>query len=730
MLEGVLTEVALNQANERERAERQALAALQSAPSESERQAGLAASAAGLEQQQLMMQQTAAQMAAAAQAMTQGGAGVHHGNVYYGGTWEPPCDHCGVPHKGQCHALALSQGKPVPNWDSKPEEQKQRIQARADDITRLGPWSMRANHPDPHQPATATNGRGGKGGGRGGKGGGRGGCGGGRGATATPAAMAAMTNMMAMMAMMQGAQLPHGAGAEVIHTPPALAAARPSLAAKGGISNLVVDSGNLTGVHLISDKSLFSTFSANILSIPVMVADSTISWTSGGGTCDLTCIGPDGRVTGRLVLERCHYIENFGVNLISVKGAWDDGIRVDFADINSITYNGTVIPFDSQNYTLRVIRTPDGAYPAVITRGKRGKTHIGADNLTDTEKLEMKLWSARFNDPPAPALRQMHHHVQGAPQILRKADIHNTFSDARLLANAPQHSTQKRSQPIATKSGQITSFDHWLAPCVGIFGFTGIIAGVDNHSGHVRLFLVESKAACPVVARRYYLMAQHDGVDIKPGSVLYADNEPIFKSFKLASVADDFDLVQRWSAQYEPWGNGGIESIFRWIPWEIRKMLERGSAPVVLWPLAALHAEFLKNATHARGGVSIKKLWCGHDQDVSNLKTIFCRMTARKPIPWREGKLDIQKLDGVYCGESRTRAGSICLTAEHGLVISTNCDYVEDEFPFATGYTYVMPDKHGGSWREYSGLGRGGGGGGGAGGGGGGAPIECITLKC
>ena len=168
-----------------------------------------------------------------------------------------------------------------------------------------------------------------------------------------------MTNMMAMMAMMQGAQLPHGAGAEVIHIPPALAAARPSLAAKGGISNLVVDSGNLTGVHLISDKSLFSTFSANILSIPVMVADSTISWTSGGGTCDLTCIGPDGRVTGRLVLERCHYIENFGVNLISVKGAWDDGIRVDFADINSITYNGTVIPFDSQNYTLRVIRTPD-----------------------------------------------------------------------------------------------------------------------------------------------------------------------------------------------------------------------------------------------------------------------------------------------------------------------------------------------------------------------------------
>ena len=65
--------------------------------------------------------------------------------------------------------------------------------------------------------------------------------------------------------------------------------------------------------------------------------------------------------------------------------------------------------------------------------------------------------------------------------------------------NAPRMTTHLRDEPIAKEPGQITSWDHWHASCKGIFGFTGIIAGIDNYSGHFRLFPVTTKAAAPQV---------------------------------------------------------------------------------------------------------------------------------------------------------------------------------------------------------------------------------------
>ena len=285
-----------------------------------------------------------------------------------------------------------------------------------------------------------------------------------------------------------------------------------------------MDSGNLTKYHLINNKTLFSSFNASDESIPIMVANKGIEWSSGGGTCDMLAMR-DGCVLGRLLLPNCKYVppDRFAVNLVSVQRAWADNIRIRFEDHNDITIDGLSIPFDPDDYDLHVVPTPNGAYPAVITRGKRGPTHIGVSSLTDKQQLELKLWSARLNDPTADVLRHLHQGLDGVPAILRKADIHNTFSEARAMANAPRHPAPGRSEPIAKEPGDITSFDHWSAPCTGIFGFTGIIAGGDNSCGHFRLFLVATKTAVPSVARRYYLFAKHDGVKIKPGSILYAD---------------------------------------------------------------------------------------------------------------------------------------------------------------------------------------------------------------
>ena len=55
---------------------------------------------------------------------------------------------CGVRHKDQnkpnkCHANLLAQGKPVPGWNDKPPEFKERLQKRADEIKEHGPWKDR-----------------------------------------------------------------------------------------------------------------------------------------------------------------------------------------------------------------------------------------------------------------------------------------------------------------------------------------------------------------------------------------------------------------------------------------------------------------------------------------------------------------------------------------------------------------------------------------------------------
>ena len=61
---------------------------------------------------------------------------------------DAPCDICGVRHKDQnkpnkCHANLLAQGKPVPGWNDKPPEFKERLQKRADEIKEHGPWKDR-----------------------------------------------------------------------------------------------------------------------------------------------------------------------------------------------------------------------------------------------------------------------------------------------------------------------------------------------------------------------------------------------------------------------------------------------------------------------------------------------------------------------------------------------------------------------------------------------------------
>ena len=272
--------------------------------------------------------------------------------------------------------------------------------------------------------------------------------------------------------MMLAAMQPAPSHQSVIQIPAALSAASPSQGPRGK-TRVILDSGNLTYAHLVSDKSLFSNYSTNVESVPVMVANRGVVWTVGGGDCNMQCYERDSdKWLGCLSLRGCKYIppESFGVNLISVQRAWSDGISIRFEDVNAVTTNGVRIPFRSDDYSLYVSsegvgeNSIDSASPAVITRGKHGPTHIGVDTLTDKQRLEIKLWSARLNDLTAKNLRHIHHIVDGVPKILTRADIHNTLSDSRLLANGPRHTARSRKPDDNIVPGQYTSFVgtmHW-----------------------------------------------------------------------------------------------------------------------------------------------------------------------------------------------------------------------------------------------------------------------------
>ena len=218
-----------------------------------------------------------------------------------------------------------------------------------------------------------------------------------------------------------------------------------------------------------------------------------------------------------------------------------------------------------------------------------------------------------------------------------------------------------------------------------------------NATAHFRLYPVATKAQAPEVCDRYYKEAARDGVEIKPGFVYYSDNEMIFKSKRLFNILDEHQLLHEFSAEYEPWGNGGIESVFRYCVEGMCRAHIRGGAPDELWEFSALDQESLLNSVRSRDGTSVREKWCGRRPDISRRRVLFCKITARKPIPWRTGKIGEKQIEGVYCGKARNKQGAYIWTEKHGLCTSTNYTCFETEFPLKDGtMTFHSPARGGG----------------------------------
>ena len=73
------------------------------------------------------------------------------------------------------------------------------------------------------------------------------------------------------------------------------------------------------------------------------------------------------------------------------------------------------------------------AATAYITRGKQGPTHIEGRKLTDKQQAEQSLAAARLGYAPADKLRSMSQRVTNAPDILKRANVNDATTDAKLL---------------------------------------------------------------------------------------------------------------------------------------------------------------------------------------------------------------------------------------------------------------------------------------------------------
>ena len=594
-----------------------------------------------------------------------------------------PCPDCGVRHPlsptDKCHALLRSRNEKVPGWDKKSDEQKKRIDSRADDIRRLGPFKDRAN-----------------GGNRGAHGGGS----------------VNMATLTALMAMMQPGN------AMRVARMPDLSTNVNSMTSTYGPSaagRLLVDTGNLTGKHLIADKSLFSTLDEGATQYPVCVANNNIELSAGVGTCDLITIDDkNNNPNGRIILRDCAYCPTLGANLLCVTKLKESGWSFDPDNCKLYASNGNVYHLDD-HFTFRAIPLSGMAGFTFVTRGKNGPTHIDDEKLSKKQLNELRLQAARLNDPPAEVLRDLHKTVDGTADILRKATRTNATSRARLLADGKQYNAPEVDDPVAKNPGDKTAMDHWSSTVTSYMGNTGLFACIDIHSGHFRLYPIARKSEHDKCGERYFVDAAHDGVKIPEGSVMYTDNEAIFTSRRFNMVTDKRRLLHQFSAEYEPWGNGVVESVNRYVCEHVVRALIIGGAPEELWDFAALDAEFLLNAIRTRNGVSVREAWCGKRRNLKRRRVLFCKMIARKPVQWRGSKLEDRGIECVYLGKARNKQGYYGLSEKYGLITTTNATWMEDEFPFKQGMR--LPQNR-----------RGGGGSGGASPGGGVAAPGDISL--
>ena len=327
-----------------------------------------------------------------------------------------------------------------------------------------------------------------------------------------------------------------------------------------------------------------------------------------------------------------------------------------------------------------------------VQYGKDGKVHIDVSPMSATTRAEFELHSARLNDPSAERLRKLHKIADGAAPILRKANLVNTASAARLLANPVQSPSKPGTTPVPQKPGQRTEMDIASGPIKSIIGNKYILGVRDGASSNFRIYPMKTKDQAVAAQNQYYLDAKALGVDIDGGGVLHSDNEIVLNSEKMDDMAAQHNQTRSNSNEYEPTGNPA-ETIFRVLWPEMRKNVARSGLPQEFWDFNALDCEVICRDTRVRDGDTTPgELFTGKRADVSKRKVWGCLVYAQIPAPWRQHKQSARGVEGVNLGKCRTKPGYWVWSPEVGLFTTKHITWRETRFPFKDG-TFVWNTK-------------------------------------
>ena len=549
------------------------------------------------------------------------------------------CPHCGIPHRGECHAKMLADGKAVPGWDSFPPARKESTEKRAEEI--------RAKR-------TAAKGK------------------------APFTGCIDLSESLSKISALTCEAVPPDEFVIRVDT----------------------QAGADHDYHYIHDLVLFDQDTMSEMSAPIPIHGV------GDGRVEATHIGEvpvvDVETGVKVTLQRCLYVPGLNHNLYSPVWAWarrhiegagyahyapcTDADRGEITFHNGFGDSAMVRLTPSQGWRVRPARVDVMPVDTSVVQRGRGPTHFDDKPMSARDLMEFELQSAMLNDPAPERLRQVHKLVDGASKVLQRANHNNTATEARMLANAPKFATKERTEPVAERPGAVTGTDIWTAPCKSTLGNKYLIGFIDVHLRHIRVYPMRNKSEAPEAMRLYVNYCKKYDVDLA-GGVMWSDNEIVLNQKKSEEFLAQAGMIRGNSNEYEPWGNGHSESIFRYLPAEARKLLARSGVPDDFWDFAVLEAERVLNNTRAHTeGVSIAEAFTGERLDMNtHFKVWGCRVNVRIPLPKREGKLGEQNVVGVNFGRARSKPGWWVWTPQFGLMTSSNVTFFAKDFPFKTG---------------------------------------------
>ncbi len=131
---------------------------------------------------------------------------------------------------------------------------------------------------------------------------------------------------------------------------------------------------------------------------------------------------------------------------------------------------------------------------------------------------------------------------------------------------------------------------------------------------------------------------------------LHSDNGGEYRSKKMASICEDWGILQTFTAPHSPAQNGTSERTWRTLMEKARSLLKESHLEDKFWAAAMLTATYITNRlpSVSTGGPTPYKIWTGAIPNLSHMRVFGCSAYVHKE--GHQGKLEDRSWKGVFIG--------------------------------------------------------------------------------